>query len=297
MGRMSKGMQNAALAALAVITVILVVWAFAHVRADPPTSDAPAGMAPGSTGGTDVVGTSDGGAGDSETGDDGTGSDGDEGSADVAESGAGDLGAAQQVLAGSEPVTMAVLGDSTSNTRTEWVHRWATDLAQDRPVTISHWDESSQDGYVEPDVLSEQGEGSAVTIWSGSQTGAEASYPATVLDQIVPEEPDLAIYNFGHNSTADEVAGEFSTLHQAMTDRFGAVPTVVILQQPQVDDANAEAREVVEAWANEAGLATIDVAEAFQETGEPETLLGDTVHPNEAGSELWAETVDEALTQ
>lgn len=52
------------------------------------------------------------------------------------------LDRAREALTSGDEVVIAVLGDSTSNTRSEWVHLWARGLAQDRPVQIIHWNEA-----------------------------------------------------------------------------------------------------------------------------------------------------------
>ncbi|HLS45512.1 MAG TPA: SGNH/GDSL hydrolase family protein [Ornithinicoccus sp.] len=205
------------------------------------------------------------------------------------------LAEAREALASADPVVMSVLGDSTSNARQEWVHRWALELSRDRPVTISHWDEAAQGGFVPPDVLSEEGEGSPLTIWSGSQSGANAAYPVQVLSLIVPETPDLVLLNFGHADTSESAAQNFAMLLDAVREGYGDVPVVVVLQQPQVDDANADVRDQIRTWAEGEGLDTIDVAQAFRDSGDVAALLQDDVHPNDAGSRLWAETVDQAL--
>src|SRR5690606_12880372 len=159
-----------------------------------------------------------------------------EGDAETGAAGA-PLQAARSALAGDDPVTIAVLGDSTSNERSEWGHLWAEMLAEDRPVTISHWNEADGTSYNGPDILSEDGEGSEVTIWSGSIAGATAASTAELLPGIVPERPDFVIYNFGHNSTVDVVADHFDELHSGIKDVYGDLPTIVILQNPQLDDA------------------------------------------------------------
>ncbi len=69
----------------------------------------------------------------------------------------------------------------------------------------------------------------------------------------------------------------------------------MILQNPQVDDANAEVREAGEQWAQDAGVGVIDVAAAFADSEAGVALLLDELHPNGAGQELWAQVVTDAL--
>lgn len=209
---------------------------------------------------------------------------------------AGDpLEQAREALASDDAVTVAVLGDSTSNNRSEWVHLWAAGLAQDRPVQISHWNEASGTAYNDPDVLSQDGDGSEVTIWSGSQAGASVDYAVVLFDALVPAEPDLVILNYGHNNTIEDFTNQLDSLYSLLTDEFSGAPILMILQNPQVDDANAEVREAGEQWAQDAGVGVIDVAAAFAGSDADEDLLLDELHPNGAGQELWAQVVTDAL--
>lgn len=280
---MTRRAQDLILVVLALLAAVTTYLAFANVRGAAPTGDevANGGLTPG--------------AGSPTTQDEGDGVDNTAGPTESPDSsGVGaPLAAARDALASDDPVTIAVLGDSTSNERSEWVHLWAAMLAEDRPVTISHWNESDGTTYNGPDVLSEDGEGSEVTIWSGSIAGATAATAADLLPAILPERPDFVIYNYGHNSPVDEVADHFDALHAGIEDRYGDVPTIVILQNPQLDDRAADVREAVEAWADDNGADVIDIAAVWPQASWP--WLVDEVHPSPQGQQLWAETVAEAL--
>ncbi|WP_153392874.1 SGNH/GDSL hydrolase family protein [Ornithinicoccus halotolerans] len=281
---MSPRQQNLALVALGVLTAVLVGAALVRAAA-PPEGGVPepaevTGVAETGRATEQPTGSSD------ENGQTETGAD---------DQPSGPLEEAQQILTADAPVTLVVLGDSTSNTRDEWVHLWAEELAEQRPVDISHWDETSQAGYVEPDVLSESGDGSALTIWSGSQSGSGPTYPLAALETVVPEQPDLVIYSYGHNITAEQVPEDFGQLHEGITGLYGEVPTLAVLQNPQLGDANADVREAVADWAESNGVGTINVAEAFLAEGNLDTLMSDAVHPDADGQQLWAATVSSAL--
>lgn len=212
---------------------------------------------------------------------------------------------AREVLQGEDPVVVLALGDSTGNDLGEWTYRWARSLAETRPTSISPWNEWTEDGYVEAEALStaeglglEDGaDRGAVLVLSGHQSGAAAAYPASRIEALVPEQPDLVILNFGHNNSVDDVAEGLDETLAALRDQVGDdVPVVVTLQQPQFADQNADVREVVAAWAEENDLPTIDVAARFQQEREdPGELLTDALHPNDEGSALWAEVVGEVL--
>lgn len=200
------------------------------------------------------------------------------------------------LLDGTDRLVVQTLGDSTGNETWEWVFGWGRLLAETRPVTVAAWNEWSEAGYVDPVVLSEEGEGGPVVIYSGHQSGATADYPVGRLDDLVPEAPDLVILNYGHNNALDDVRGQLASTLEALREQFGEdLPVVVTLQQPQSDDANADVRDAVRDFAEEQELGWIDVAAAFAESGDPEALLADALHPNEEGAEVWTQAVARTL--
>lgn len=204
----------------------------------------------------------------------------------------------QDLLQSEDPLVITVLGDSTGNETWEWTYLWAGMLAESRTVTIAAWNAWTEDGYVEPTELSSAGTGEAgpVMIWNGQQSGASASYPVGRLDDLLPEPPDLVILNYGHNNTVEDVDEQLGATLEALRAEVGEdLPVLVTLQQPQAGDANAAVREAVHAFAVDHDLGVIDVAAAFEETGDPDALLVDAVHPGEVGSQLWAETVAATL--
>lgn len=286
---MTSRLQNIGLVVLAVLTAVLILLA---LRAASSVPEAPTSNISGAP--TDAQAAPGGTTGDRPDDSVATGT----ASPDQVEETAGEtpLAAAREALASPDPVVVSVLGDSTSNARQEWVHRWAQDLSTQRPVTISHWDEAGQSGFVEPDVLSDTGDSSALTIWSGSQSGVDATYASDQLAVIIPESPDLILLNYGHNETVQSATSNFEELLASLRDEYGDVPVVVVLQQPQIDDANADVRDAISDWARSEGLGTIDVAKAFLETDDFTTLLQDDLHPNDDGSRLWAQTVEAALS-
>lgn len=140
-----------------------------------------------------------------------------------------------------------------------------------------------------------KGDGGPVTIWSGSQSGYGPWYVESRLDDLAPEPPDLVLYSYGHLVAANEIAPSLGALHTALTEELGQVPTVVLLQSPGLAEDNA-VHDAAADWAADTDLPTIDVAAAFQATGDLTALMDDGGQPNQAGSQLWADTVNEALT-
>lgn len=193
------------------------------------------------------------------------------------------MGDARKAFAGDGSRTL-VLGDSTGNGNDEWVHLWAGSAE----LPIARWDTDTESGYVD--------ESEETRIWSGAMFEATADYPLE-HESIWPEQdPDLVLLSYGHFHESGEDATEaLEELRADAAERVPEAPVVVVLQNPQAEDANSDTREAIGDWAEESGLPTIDVAEAFEERGTPEDLRVDELNPSYAGSELWAQTVAEAL--
>lgn len=179
-----------------------------------------------------------------------------------------------------------VLGDSTGDGYDEWVHLWAQ--AEDLPT--ASWTTQSQSGF--------EAESPETRVWSGSMPEATAAYPAKHWEQIWPAaDPDLVLLSFGHEQESPaQATKELEALRADIADRVEDAPIVVLLQNPKAEDVDADMREAIAAWALETGLPTIDIAKAFEESdmGEADLRL-DSFHPSGAGSQLWADTVGEAL--
>lgn len=190
---------------------------------------------------------------------------------------------ARRALAG-EDSRVLVLGDSTGNSHDEWVGLWAR--AEEKPM--AQWNIDSEDGYT--------GASDETRVWSGAGYEAGADYPADHEQIWPPEGPDLVLLSYGHFHDSGEDATEaLDDLRQEIANKAPKAPVVVVLQNPQTDDANADTREAIASWAKESGLPTIDVAKAFEEAETSEELRVDEINPSSAGSQVWADAVGEAL--
>ncbi|UUZ45599.2 SGNH/GDSL hydrolase family protein [Janibacter limosus] len=179
-----------------------------------------------------------------------------------------------------------VLGDSTGDGYDEWVHLWAK--AEGLPIATGR--SEAESGY--------ESESPETRVWSGSAPDATAAYPVERSDEIWPSvDPGLVVLSFGHaQESPDEATKQLEALRVDIADRVEQAPIVVLLQNPSADDADADMREAIAARAEEAGLPTIDIATAFEDSGMPKADLRlDAFHPSGAGSQLWAETVAKAL--
>lgn len=201
---------------------------------------------------------------------------------------------ARHVLSSDKPVTVSVLGDSTGNASGEWVDLWAQRLASDHAVTehlinstLLEWSSATND----------YGTGPAVTIWNAGVPGAAAEYPIPRLGKLQPEKPDLVIYSLGHNNSADNIADQMGDLTAAVQKRWGDVPEVAILQNPRTfrGEDHEQTIPALRDWALFSRTPFVDVHAAFAGRPLGSLLLDDGIHPNGAGSALWAQTVAKAL--
>ncbi len=175
---------------------------------------------------------------------------------------------AQAALSGSDgaPVNVMVLGDDTSNLRSEWVQLWGADLAERRPVTVVQWDEAADVRYSTPDVISDTGEGEPLTIWNASRTGADISSVTArlplFLDPVaLVSDPDVVVLNLGVNDSADEAVADAQELVNSMAERLGDDTPVVLVRQGR-GGASAEVDEALVSWAEDTDVVVWDVNEA-----------------------------------
>lgn len=208
----------------------------------------------------------------------------------------GMLGAIQAAVqtGGAEPLVISVLGDSTGNGPGEWVDLWAQHLAKYGTVTLHQWEQVANDWDPAPKAYPGAG-GRSIEIWNGSQPGSTYTYPLERLELIQPVKPSFVILSFGHNlapKTAD--LGSVDLL-AAVDAKWGtAIPAVVTIQNPAQGSRETRTQtsvDVLTAWAPRAGYPTINVNKAFIDNGGAAALLQDEVHPNGAGSKVWADAV------
>jgi hypothetical protein len=207
--------------------------------------------------------------------------------------GEGMLGAIQQAIAGPDPVTISVLGDSTGNGPGEWVDLWSKHLVKYGTVTLHMWNQAANDWEPEPRVF--LGGPKTITVWNGSQPGSTYTYPLERLETMQPEKPSFTIMSFGHNMAAKSADAGAAELLAAVDMKWGAaVPAAITLQNPAQGEREPHTKSSVDAltaWAPRAGYPTINVNKAFLDAGPIAALLQDVVHPNPAGSQIWVDTV------
>lgn len=210
----------------------------------------------------------------------------------------GSLGAVQTLIAGDEPIVISVLGDSTGNGPNEWVARWAKRIGEaGSTVTVHYWDDVA--GAYGDDAT--YGSGARdVEIWNGSMPGKNATNALQIREDLQPVEPDLIVYNFGHNIGPEPVDVTYSKLQAAAEEQWGApILRAAMLQNPAHGTREAPTKgsqDRVAGWASRNDVPLVNIRDAFTEN--PDWIADymlDEVHPNDTGSQVWADRVIAAL--
>lgn len=206
----------------------------------------------------------------------------------------------QELLAGAEDLDIVIFSDSTADEVTEWPALWAQEMSTDHAVTLSRWLRGPE--QYQSTSLSTHGPGRAV--WSCSVSGWKPLNFYEFVEDCMPEPAELVILSLGHNNNSEP--GQAVPQLTELVGRVQAaspdpVPVVVTVQNPvTLPDrlpAADQVTEEVRGWATDQGYPVIDVHQAFQDSPEDlSTLLKDGLHPSEAGSVLWADTVVDTLT-
>lgn len=287
------------LIALALVTCLLVVLAFRHVR---PTGDGTTGNpADQSVGAGAQSGTAEPAA---------TSAAPSPASATPTKSatpGPGGQDAVRSAFDGSQPVRVLVLGDESGDADDEWVALWADQLADTHSTTYARWDVNTR-GF-EP--VERKGSGSQVSIFNASHEGSTltdatrdfartrqamaGSASASPTPQV--GDSDVVVVSFGYREPAAQFA---QNLQKLSAELKPGTPVLVINQAPQKNgQANIQrdrARAATD-WADQNGYGSVDVFAAFIAAPEPLAQLLDAkgVLPNARGQQVWADAVSNRL--
>lgn len=161
---------------------------------------------------------------------------------------------------GDEPVDVVVLGDDTSNLRSEWVQLWGEALSDERPVSVVQWDETVDISYTRPDVLSEDGGGTPLTIWSASRTGADIDSVSRRLAVFLAPEPNVVVISLGVNDSQEQVIEHAHELVEAVRELSGDVPLAIVRQG--AGGADSEVDDALTSLARAEGIVVLDARDA-----------------------------------
>lgn len=220
---------------------------------------------------------------------------------------------------GNEDVVWAHLGDSTGNDPSEWVYLVAKWLAARFPAyTVVHrlWNDTNQNydpaskdngagGYTAGNVQTGTG-ARTLTIYNGSMPGGGAIYPMTRIALQIPVQPHLVTISYGYNDGAT-TAANYRPTHYALCRLVeDYAPQAGIVLMAQGARATTEAgfaanlarnQAIIDLAASE-GYGLVNVTQEFLSTpGYSSTLIqGDGLHPNPAGSQVWAGAVTRQIS-
>ena len=188
---------------------------------------------------------------------------------------------------------MTLLGDSTGNDINEFTFILAQQMtvAYNRPVIVHRWTDGL--GYSEEKRFGFGG-GAPIHIWNGSAPGKTGGYAVDNLKVIAPAGSDLTIVNYGHNYKATwGLDSGMIQLVQSLDQQNGPTPMLFILQNPQHPETPGSAAivERLRTLTSEGGYEVVDVYKAFKDAGDIAPLMLDSIHPNPAGSKVWADAV------
>lgn len=216
----------------------------------------------------------------------------------------------QQVMQGltfGRNVNIVVLSDSTADATNEWVYLLATKLGVDFPAfTVSYklWDTGTNNYGAATTV--QTGTGSyTLTFYNASVAGATAmkftgAYFATaVRPAAMGQDPDLVMLSYGHNgSNQSERQIAMTGVMSALVSRYLPFTPVILIGENPVttDNSMTEKVRLFRSLAAEMNYGWIDVHAYFIQYAVPlANYYIDTVHPNAAGSALWANCVHQAF--
>lgn len=195
---------------------------------------------------------------------------------------------------GVEDATFLLISDSTG-TSTYWSPTFFNALAALFPaytVTLRYWNNTTFQ-YGSPSTL-QTGSGSfTLNIYNCSISGANT---ATFLDQYFEDRiaevlPDYVMISMGHNEnpTAANWGPQYLELLVSVQQACPQASLCLIAQNPATADQNQELRAAVYGeLAQLYGCGFLDICQIFNENGGAAVLTTDGVHPNAAGSALWA---------
>ena len=212
-----------------------------------------------------------------------------------------------QALTCGRNCNMIVLGDSTGDETTEWVYLLATKLGVDFPTfTVDYrlWN-TGTNNYAAATTIQTGTSGYTLTVWNASIAGSTAlrfsgsDFAGAVRPTSMGADPDLIILSYGHNGgAAIENQISMSGTMTALVSRFMPfVPMILIGQNPVTTDSTMLAKvRAFRALAASQNIGWIDVHAYFNQYAVPlGSYYADTVHPNAAGSALWANCAHQAF--
>lgn len=202
----------------------------------------------------------------------------------------------------SEAADLAILipSDSTANEPSEWARRFGVGLGLRYPRWTIHerlWNDTTL-VYDAATAIQSGTNGRTLTVYLCAVAGATTAYftGAKFQPAIGAVDADLVILSMGHNegSFAPLWWPQYTAFVESIAEAQQGASMVLIGQNPAMaNNYQAERAELYREIAATRGFGFIDVHKAFTDTGNVAAFLNsvDKLHPNDAGSQLWADTV------
>lgn len=213
----------------------------------------------------------------------------------------------QKIRNQAEDVYFIIIGDSTGNAPTEWVHLLAEKLADYVLThTIMYRLFIDGTGWNTAEQLSTGSSGKIIYVDNCSVSGSTERLMTGANNANIYNSGrvyDFAIMSHGHNEGTGVpyetiLAGFTEGIVTLMHDNPQAAYAIT-LQNPR-RDVPAHSARCVKAWRDIAtlyGIGMIDVYSVFQTLGVPAALYLDDIHPNDLGEQIWSEVVWSALSE
>ena len=172
-----------------------------------------------------------------------------------------------QKLACAQDISMLIVGDSIG--------------AQQWPMDVASWIEKNY---------------SVNCTLKNISLGGNVSYSGFTslmrLDDSCPY--DLVIICYGQNDPDLEFAADYEALLRLVLERYNNCSAISVLESSQRE--HTARIQAIQQIASYYSVSVADTIQAFSESGlSYESLSGDGVHPNEAGQELYAGTVERII--
>lgn len=205
---------------------------------------------------------------------------------------------------GTEDAVLAFLGDSTGNEDAEWIYKTLIKLGQKFPawsIDYNLW--NALDSTDSPTAVYgstrriQTGTGFRVlTVYNASTPGALAAYSVTRLARQLPVAPHAVVLSYGHNSAGTTARNDVLPLTRLLQETYPAAPITLVAQNPRVSTdagyaADLSRQQSIIDLAQGEGFGLINALQRFlaSPTYAADWLNPDGLHPNPAGSDIWAD--------
>lgn len=194
-------------------------------------------------------------------------------------------------LVANKAANLGVLGDSASDSTSEWVNEMGSFFGLKRSTDVRRIFQADSTGYNDP--MHYGSADPALAVWNASSEVKRDATPR-MMQAMFPASPDMVLISQGRDLEADEVPERLTALTDALKTAHPKATLVVVLQPVGSEDPKKASLEAVRTWAGQQGLPTVDVAKAFAASGKG--LQDEEGNVTAEGQISWARTVYKAIS-